>query len=735
MGVRITILCLFIFTLGQLHAQTIAEVKMEFVDSADYSGPVIHAFEHSVWVKKRKQRKIKRLIEQSAQSQDWKNSIRRKKVRRMSRVIRKRGIPTVLWEKVWTVADMKATEHVIVAKINGLLGVTFQYKDTTNNTWVNLEWRYSIKEESPENWIYGKNYFLHSFNISTGNPKIDRPAQKESGHPLIKDRKLNHVRPQHIVGQWKLDSIQKLYLESKVVNKVESYDFSKYFKWQKMKFKDGKDGVIYSQRKSGASESVPFVFRLQDNTLKIIESRTRYVYYIIEELDENQMVLMAYSSGIYLFHQRMFFSKEVDEKYSYLEFQQDQKSLVNPKMPKEIDVHALDRVGSKYYYYPGGDEKKAVLYSGLVTMKNNKGGKAMEEPIVNGVIEGTKKVWTMSGALLGEYEYKNGKKEGLQINYFENGDTSLMHYNVAGKMDGLYCRWNEYDILLETGNLKEGQKDGTWKYYDTKGRLIKEELFENKQLVSHVNSPPGENSVMFLDLEEKNGLYHLNNKLFSGKAYQYFPESYGYRVRFANLINGLRHGEEVEIYTSGKIAEMGVNISGNKDGAWLSFHYSGDTAAVEHYLKGEQTGEWRKYGNNGKLHEQKYFLRGELNGPYKKWSYEGKVSEEGSYYKGKRDGTWREYYSKGALFSEQNYDKGEFIGTWSKWEENGRLKEECIYVWSPSDVVCDCKMKSAGNTWLKGRKINHVKEGEWKVINNNGDIVKRLYYRRGQIQK
>lgn len=63
-------------------------------------------------------------------------------------------------------------------------------------------------------------------------------------------------------------------------------------------------------------------------------------------------------------------------------------------------------------------------------------------------------------------------------NQFDYIETS--NYSTDGKKDGDYTE--TYADSKETkvkGQYSNGQKDGKWMYYDTKGKLIRQEIFEN----------------------------------------------------------------------------------------------------------------------------------------------------------------------------------------------------------------------------------------------------------------
>ena len=99
------------------------------------------------------------------------------------------------------------------------------------------------------------------------------------------------------------------------------------------------------------------------------------------------------------------------------------------------DETLIDKDGLKYH--PDINE----IYSGKV-FKNRMGGKKE--------FEGS---------------YKDGKKDGLWTDYYENGQKRSVETYKDGKKDGLYTYWHE-DVLMYEGTYKDGKEDGLWtKWY------------------------------------------------------------------------------------------------------------------------------------------------------------------------------------------------------------------------------------------------------------------------------
>lgn len=80
-----------------------------------------------------------------------------------------------------------------------------------------------------------------------------------------------------------------------------------------------------------------------------------------------------------------------------------------------------------------------------------------------------------NGQIQQEGEFKDGRRHGKWISYFENGNKwSLNSYDI-GNLDGEYKTWYENGELNVEGYYTNGQPSGNWKYFDENGNLLKED--------------------------------------------------------------------------------------------------------------------------------------------------------------------------------------------------------------------------------------------------------------------
>lgn len=60
--------------------------------------------------------------------------------------------------------------------------------------------------------------------------------------------------------------------------------------------------------------------------------------------------------------------------------------------------------------------------------------------------------------IAGETEYVNGYQEGVERNYYENGNIEYECYKKNNKLHGIYRDWDQQGNLLSTTEWKDGVK-------------------------------------------------------------------------------------------------------------------------------------------------------------------------------------------------------------------------------------------------------------------------------------
>ena len=75
---------------------------------------------------------------------------------------------------------------------------------------------------------------------------------------------------------------------------------------------------------------------------------------------------------------------------------------------------------------------------------------------------------------LDQGNFKNGKREGPRVVYYDNGQLSSRTEWRNGKPEGPWVGYYENGKLKWKGDFRNGEKEGSWVNYDDDGTLLKD---------------------------------------------------------------------------------------------------------------------------------------------------------------------------------------------------------------------------------------------------------------------
>ena len=254
-------------------------------------------------------------------------------------------------------------------------------------------------------------------------------------------------------------------------------------------------------------------------------------------------------------------------------------------------------------FYNSGKQKKKISYE-------------------NGVPNGNYFHWNPNGNMRIKGNYKNGKKEGLWMEYFITGQQVYQIINYKnGLKHGEFKEHLKDGKLIIWGNYNNHNKEGKWEYY-----------FENGQL-DMVGS-------------FKNDIQHGDWKFYYPNGVLYYN---------GNFINGLKNGEWNFNYNSGEKWRIGNYKNDFKSGLWTTYYENKQKAMEGEYEKGKENGEWSSWYENGQL------------------------KDKGSYKNALMNQSWEGYYKTGQIKYKGDYDLDNKTNKWTYWAHNGKIIETGDY--------------------------------------------------------
>ncbi len=247
----------------------------------------------------------------------------------------------------------------------------------------------------------------------------------------------------------------------------------------------------------------------------------------------------------------------------------------------------------------------------------------------------------------------------LFVRTFEPANTHFMKYSLLAALLCLFLfsipvsaqkKNGKISIPIEKGRvekgrIKDGQREGTWTTYDSKGKIIREENFLN-----------GKRSGAFWRIEdstEVRGNYTVNqrNGIFITKVNGKVVSEIGW------LFDTL-HGKYYYEWDDKKI--VGTYDRGKKTGLRVADsidHYNNRVKDSTMFVNGLREGRSVIY-HNGVRYSETFWQQGKRNGSYREYDVKtGQLSKSGNYVDDEKDGIWREY-RRGKLHFVHDFERG-----------------------------------------------------------------------------
>ena len=275
-------------------------------------------------------------------------------------------------------------------------------------------------------------------------------------------------------------------------------------------------------------------------------------------------------------------------------------------------------------------------------LKNNIN--SLKEAYVNLIIGAVKIETYLNDTLIGQEFYKNGINIMEYNEWHENGEQKIKGNYENGKKAGKWFEYNEkgqlikiidYDLYANIVLVKEGDDDGIRRkvYYQFKetGEYIGEykEYYKNGKVKEN-----GIYKEIDSEFTEKDGNwkeYNFKGKLIKTEDYSYGKLNSVTEYNYKTGIAKVKKGDEVKEYKSSKynyIKEnkeyysIPVNDSryifkkytekrGKKEGIYVEYYEnSGKPSVVGNYKNNLKDGEWKEYSKNGELIKTIFYIEG-----------------------------------------------------------------------------------------------------------------------------
>jgi len=80
-------------------------------------------------------------------------------------------------------------------------------------------------------------------------------------------------------------------------------------------------------------------------------------------------------------------------------------------------------------------------------------------------------------------EMTKAETNGLETEWYENGQKKVEVNNKDGWEDGLWTEWYDNGQKSSEGNYKDGKEDGNWTYWNEEGNFAIAETWKDGEVV------------------------------------------------------------------------------------------------------------------------------------------------------------------------------------------------------------------------------------------------------------
>ena len=283
-----------------------------------------------------------------------------------------------------------------------------------------------------------------------------------------------------------------------------------------------------------------------------------------------------------------------------------------------------------------------------------------EEYFINGIQNGTSRVFREDGSIESEQDFLNGELR-FSIEYFKNGLTSTKSYYTDGEKTSFKSWFKDGRKSMEE-NYKNGEINGqSIKWYSSGGLRSVSNYEKGKRIGWQTEYSRNGDLLYKINLINGNGVisYKIPN------TELVFTEEYldGKKVipQSGKHITHWDHSIVTEIvYENGqRKTQTRRNVLKNK--IYSEYNYENELLH----------GQCRSWHDNGLKRIEESCNNGQVHGLYRRWHENGKLAEQGHYSYSIKRGKWQEWYENGKLKLLETYTNGKLVSRkW--WDESGK---------------------------------------------------------------
>jgi antitoxin component YwqK of YwqJK toxin-antitoxin module len=271
-----------------------------------------------------------------------------------------------------------------------------------------------------------------------------------------------------------------------------------------------------------------------------------------------------------------------------------------------------------------------------------------------------------------EGKYVDGEYHGIFQSFFFDESIRVKKTYDKGLLDGEYTEYHYGGQPAISGKYHLGKRTGTWKYFDKKGKIWKEESYINNEL-NGVVKIFHDNGKVERELEYRNDELNGTFKRFAEDGQlihvSYYKDDLLYGYAYLDKSNTLvkmlplkaGSGKLISYYSNGNKSAEIEYADGKVNGRFELFHPNGNIMYRTHEVYNHTEGSLEEFYANGVQKSSYSYITNNMDGAYKEY-YENKtLKEEGQYYNGLEHGVFKYYDASGKITAQHTFYYGTLI--------------------------------------------------------------------------
>lgn len=193
----------------------------------------------------------------------------------------------------------------------------------------------------------------------------------------------------------------------------------------------------------------------------------------------------------------------------------------------------------------------------------------------------------MSGLLERRISFVDGRENGVDTTYYENGCIQAIRSHIQGAESGTWKYfYDSTQVLAWEMNYYLGEKDGRQIYYKPNGDTTKLDTYK-AGILNGVRKQYFKGSKPYKEISYLNGLLDGTSKIYN---------NLGTVIEETNYKANNKHGVQKYFYEDGVLLRTENWENGIKSGEFKMFYYQGHVQTLETYnKKGQKEGKFEEY--------------------------------------------------------------------------------------------------------------------------------------------